>query len=66
MTERQPWARIDERQRARHGTAQAERPRGVAFWHITDIEREVQEVRFYLENGHSLGRVATSGYRDGR
>ena len=38
----------------------------VRFWHKADIEREVREVRFYLESGHSLDRVATSGYRDGR
>ena len=27
----------------------------VRFWHKADIEREVREGRFYLENGHSLG-----------
>ena len=26
----------------------------------------MREVRLYLENGHSSGRVATSGYRHGR
>jgi hypothetical protein len=41
-------------------------PGAVHTWHKADIEREVQEVRFYFENGHSLGRVATSGYRHGR
>ena len=29
----------------------------VRLWHKADIERAVREVRFYLENGHSLGRV---------
>ena len=38
----------------------------VGSWHKADIEREVREVRFYLESGHSLDRVATSGYRDSR
>ena len=35
----------------------------VRYWHKADIEREVRKGRFYRESGHSLRRVATSGYR---